>query len=146
MPLPGRPQDADGFAADEIARVLAGHPDEMLDGLGAAELAQGADGFEPDVVGIVPERGQDLGDDGRLSDLAQDLQGAAAAPGGTADLEQGLGGGFLDVGQSLFDELLEEGDGPMVLQPADRLDGPQLELGTCPGRRRPFSRPRCRRC
>ena len=58
--LPGRSQETHGFAADEIAGVLAGHPDEMLDGLGAAELAQGPDRLEADVVGIVPERGQDI--------------------------------------------------------------------------------------
>jgi hypothetical protein len=55
------------------------------DGFGAAELAEGPGGLEPDVVRIVPERGQDGGDDVPVPDLAQDLQGAAAAPGGAPE-------------------------------------------------------------
>ncbi len=112
LALPGRSQETHGLAADEIAGVLAGHADEMLDGLGAAELTQGPDRLEADVVGIVLERRQDLGDDGLVPDLPQDLQGAAAAPGRASDLAQGLGGRLLDIGQSLLDELLEAGPRP----------------------------------
>ena len=76
--------------------------------------------------------GRMLGDDGPVPDLAQDLQGAAAAPGGAADLGQRLRGRHLDVREPLFDQLLEQGHDPVVLEPAEGLDGPQLQLGMFP--------------
>jgi hypothetical protein len=54
LPLPGRSQETHGLAADEVAGILAGDADEMLNGLGAAELSQGADRLVTDVVGVVP--------------------------------------------------------------------------------------------
>ncbi len=60
----GCPQDADGLAPDELGPVFADRPDEVLDRLFTADFAQGPDGLEPDVVGVVLEREQDPGNGG----------------------------------------------------------------------------------
>ena len=47
-------------------------------------------------------------------------------------MEEGLHGRFLDLRRAFVDQTLECEDGAVVLQSADRLDGPDLEFGMMP--------------